>query len=405
MTTDPATDLVRLFVALLGAAILLALAARRLDLPHTVVLVLFGIAIGAFDQGRTLEVSPQLVLSVFLPGLVFEAALRIGVDDLRRSFIGISVLAIPGVVIAAALVGAFLGWAIGLPPALGFVVGAMVSPTDPAAVIATFKRLRTPRELATFVEAESLFNDGTGIVLFTIAVAAVRSPVDPLSGVLLFVLVVAISAVIGAIGGLAGSKLITYTDDHLVELSTTIVVAYGTYLVADWLHLSGVVGTVVAGVVLSTYGRTHGMTARTIELLDEVWELIGFLLTAFLFLLVGLVISPDQLLGQLPPIAWAVAAILLARAVAVYVLVGPLSRVGRRIRLVPRMPLAWLHVTFWSGLRGAVAVALALSLPADMPQRALLQEIAFGVVLVTLLVQGTTAKLVVTRLGLSQPRP
>src|SRR5205814_1053093 len=154
--------------------------AQRLSFPHTVALVIFGIVLGSLDRGRAIEVSPQLVLSVFLPGLVFEAALRLEIGDLRRSIVGVSILAVPGVVLAAALVSVALSWAVGMPLGLGFVVGAMVSPTDPAAVIATFKRIRAPRGLSTFVEAESLFNDGTGIVLFTIAVAAIESPVHRL---------------------------------------------------------------------------------------------------------------------------------------------------------------------------------------------------------------------------------
>src|SRR5205814_1923264 len=261
--------------------------AQRLSFPHTVALVIFGIVLGSLDRGRAIEVSPQLVLSVFLPGLVFEAALRLEIGDLRRSIVGVSILAVPGVVLAAALVSVALSWAVGLPLGLGFVVGAMVSPTDPAAVIATFKRIRAPRGLSTFVEAESLFNDGTGIVLFTIAVAAIESPVDPLAGAVSFALVVALGAVVGALGGLLGARLMNQTDDHLVELSATIVIAYGTYLAADWLHLSGVVATVVAGIVLRTNAPSWGMTVRTVETLDDVWELIGFLLTAFVFLLVG----------------------------------------------------------------------------------------------------------------------
>jgi CPA1 family monovalent cation:H+ antiporter len=195
------------------------------------------------------------------------------------------------------------------------------------------------------------------------------------------------------------ARTIATTDDHLIELTLSLAAAYGTYLIADQLHQSGIIATVVAGVVIGNHGRSIGMDARTQEALDIVWEFFAFLLTALVFLLVGLAIDVGRLMTTLPSIAWGVVAILAARALVVYLVFGPASRLVTRLRGGDAMPLAWLHVLFWAGLRGAVAVAMALSIPVDFPERARLQEITFGIVLFTLLVQGTTAEWVIERVG------
>jgi CPA1 family monovalent cation:H+ antiporter len=276
--------------------------------------------------------------------------------------------------------------ATGLPLDLAFVVGAMVSATDPIAVIATFRRLGTSRRLATLVEGESLFNDGTAIVVFAIAVRATSGPVDPGEAVVSFVLTLVVSALIGAVAGFAASRVVARVDDHLVETTISVLLAYGTYVIADMLHESGVIATVVAGVTLGTYGRRIGMSARTQEAIDTVWEFLSFILTA---------ITPGDLFDAALPIAVGIVAVLAGRAIVIYGLLGGAARIVRRNER--GLPRGWLHVLFWSGLRGAVAVALALSLPDTIPQRSLLQAITFGIVLFTLIVQGGTIQWVVSR--------
>ncbi|HET9615454.1 MAG TPA: cation:proton antiporter, partial [Candidatus Limnocylindrales bacterium] len=197
------------------------------------------------------------------------------------------------------------------------------------------------------------------------------------------------------------------------ELTITIVLAYGTYLVATLLGLSGVIATLVAAGAFGQLAR-GALSRRTTASIDLVWELVAFLLTAFVFLLVGGVIAPASLLTSIGPVAAGIAAVLVARAAVVYALLGASSRlVGRLLQRRPSdpavrapieralqpIPLAWLHVLFWAGLRGAVSVALALSLPTDLPNRGLMQAVTFGIVLFTLLVQGTTAPWIVRRSG------
>lgn len=393
-----------IFVGLVAASAVIGLVARRVAVPYTVALVVFGLAAAVFAPQIDFAITEELVLVVLLPGLIFEASYNLDLGELRRSFGGVALLAIPGVLLTALIVAAVLTTATGLDFGLGFVVGAIVAATDPAAVIATFKRLGTPRRLATLIEGESLFNDGTALVIFAIAVRAVTSDVTLGDAVISFVATLALSLVIGGAIGFVASLMIASVDDHLLELTVSLAAAYGAYLVADLFHESGIIATVVAGLVLGNYGRRIGMSERTREALDTVWEFLAFLLTALVFLLVGLVITLPDLADALAPIVWGVAAILVSRALVVYLLVGGTSRlIGDRFH--PAVPTAWLHVMFWSGLRGAVAVAMALSLPLAFPQRALLQEITFGVVLFTLLVQGTTTEFVIDRTGAGARRP
>ena len=405
MTGEVTLNAVELFVALVAVSAIVGLFARRIAVPYTVALVVFGLAAAILAPPLEFEITEELVLAVLLPGLIFEASYQLDFGDLRRAFGGVAILAVPGVLVVALIVAGVLALTTGLPFELGFVIGAMVSATDPAAVISTFKRLGSPRRLATLVEGESLFNDGTAVVVFAIAIAAVGSQVNLVEALWTFVVTVVVSTIIGTALGFVASRVVATVDDHLLELTVSLATAYGAYLIADALHESGIIATVVAGIVLGNYGRRIGMSEKTQDALNTVWEFLAFLLTALVFLLVGLAISLDQLVEAVVPIAWGVVAILVGRALVVYLLVGGTSRLVSD-RYHRAIPLAWLHVMFWSGLRGAVSVALALSLPADFPQRTLLQEVTFGIVLFTLIVQGTTTEFLIRRLGvgIEQPR-
>ena len=295
MTGQATLDLVTLFVAIVGVGALVAMVARRLGLPDSVVLVVLGLGIGAVAPAEQFAITPELVLAVLVPGLVFEAAYRLDIAELRRTFLGVVLLAVPGVLISAGIVALILSTFAGVPVGPAFVVGAIVSATDPVAVIATFRHLAAPRRLATLVEAESLFNDGTAVVVFTIALAAISPGVTPSEAVVRFVGTVAVSAVIGFGLGILAARVMDSTDDQPIELTISLVLAYGTYLLADQVHASGIIATVVAGIVLGTYGRRIGMPQRTFDALDTTWEFIAFLLTALVFLLIGTAITFGQL--------------------------------------------------------------------------------------------------------------
>jgi CPA1 family monovalent cation:H+ antiporter len=390
-------DSIRVFVALLSLAAVAGLVVRRLRIPYSVSLVILGLVAGALLPAGAIRVTPELVLLVLVPGLVFEAALRLELADLRQTLGWMVLLAAPGVVISAAIVAIVLNLATGLPFELGMVVGAMVAATDPVAVIATFRNLGVPRRLATLVEGESLFNDGTALVLFAVTVTAISGNATLGGTAAAIAITVVVSVGVGLAAGWLASRLIRLIEDVSIELTISLAAAYGTYILVDWLGQSGIIATVVAGIVIGTSGRRTALSTKALDALDIVWEFIAYLLTAFAFLLVGLAISFGDLVAAGPSILWGLVAILVGRAVVVYGLLGGAARLlGGRDRLSP-VPISWLHVMFLAGLRGAVAVAMALSLPEGFPQRSLLQEITFGVVLFTLFVQGTSAERVVAR--------
>ena len=397
-------EAIRIFAALVSLAALTALAANRLRVPSSVALVALGLVAGALLPAGVIRVTPELVLLVLVPGLVFEAALRLELPELRRTFGWLVLLAAPGVLVSAVVVAVVLNVAVHLPFELGMVVGAMVAATDPVAVVSTFRNLGAPARLTTLVEGESLLNDGTALVLFVVTVQAVTGPVTLGETAGTVLVTVASSVVIGIAGGWVASRLIKLVDDHAIELTISLAAAYGTYILTDALHQSGIIATVVAGVVIGTYGRAVGLSRRALETLDTVWEFIAFLLTALAFLLVGLAISFSDLIASLPTIFAGLVGIMVGRALVVYGLLGLPARFllgGGARREQVGVPAGWLHVLFWAGLRGAVAVAMALSLPADFPERSLLQEVTFGVVLFTLFVQGATAERVVRRFGVA----
>ncbi len=414
---DPAVrSAVEVVVALFGALTVIAFIVRWIRLPLSVALVSFGLLVAVIAPVR-LSISPDVVLFALLPGLVFEAAFRLHLDRLRSVALRTVVLAIPGVLIVAAVVAAVLYVATGLPLGSAFLVGAVVSATDPVAVVASMRSAGAPRQLATLVEAESLFNDGTGVLLFTIAITNLSAGVELPAEVATFAAAIVASLILGAAVGFVASRAAGMVDDHLVILSLTAFAAYGTYLLADGLGQSGIIATVTAGIVLGSYGRRVGMNDQTEETVDTVWEFVAFVLTALVFLLIGLTSSFADLEAAAGPIFWGIASIFAGRLVVVYGLLGGLAWVSRRLTAggasselesMRRMPFRWLHVVFWSGLRGAVAYALALAIPLDVPERDLLQGTIFGIVLFTLLVQGTTAGLVIrwaTTMSTERRRP
>ncbi len=396
--------IVGLFVVLVAIAVAVALVTQRLSIPFSVALVIAGFVLSVTQPIRGAGITPDLILAVFIPGLVFEAAYHIDVGHLRQSFAAVAILAAPGVVITAAFVAEVVTLTTGLDHSLAFLLGAIVCATDPVATVAVFKQLRAPRALATVVEAESLLNDGTGVVLFTIALTAVSTPVSPVDGVIRFVAELTVSAVIGALAGLVAVRTMHLARDHTVQVMVSLVAAYGTYLAADAINQSGIIATVVAGIVIGNAGGRFTLPTQTTEALDNVWETIAFLLTAVLFLLIGIVITPAELSVALPVIAAGFVGITAARAAVVYGLIGAgsrlLSRGGR-----PAVSAGYLHVMFWAGLRGAIAIALVLSLPPDLPQHDLIAGGVYGVVLVTLLLQGTSAGWIVRRSGVLAPVP
>lgn len=390
-------------IELLLIVALVAVAVRRLRVPYTVALVLAGLVI-TFQQTLTFDLTPELIMALFVPPLVFEAAFHIQLRRLQENLIPILVLAVPGVLLTTVIVGGIVAWGVRLPITTGLIFGALISATDPVAVVSLFRVLGTPKRLAVIVEGESLFNDGTAIVVFNLILAlalpttaetsVVSTNFSPFVVAVFNFFRVAFLGLGAGIGlGWLVSKLIARIDDYLVETTLTTVLAFGAYLVAERLHVSGVLAVVGAGLVNGNIGPRN-MSPTTRIVLFNFWEYLAFIVNSLIFLLIGLDINLPQLFTHAGPIAIAVLAVLISRAIVVYGL-SWLGRLRRR-----KVPWNYEHVLFWGGLRGAICLALALSLPASLPERELLRVMAFGVVLFTLLVQGTTMSPLLRRLGL-----
>jgi CPA1 family monovalent cation:H+ antiporter len=382
-----------LVIELLLIASLVAIAVRRLRVPYTVALVVVGLLLTA-QTPLEIELTPELILALLVPPLVFEAAFHINLRELRRGLSLILLLAVPGVILSTLLVGGAVSLVtpLGLPFALVF--GALISATDPVAVVALFRAVGAPRRLAVLVEGESLLNDGTAIVVFNIALTAALTGAFSLGGGILdFLRVAAGGLTVGIALGWLISQVIARIDDYLIETTLTTVLAFGAYLAAERLHFSGVLAVVAAGLMAGNFGP-QGMSPTTRIVLFNFWEYLAFLANSFVFLLIGLEINIPTLLRNWQPIAWAVVAVLVTRAAVVYSFGWLNNRFGDPV------PGRWLHVINWGGLRGAIALALALSLPAEMDPAARdqIRIMAFGVVLFTLLTQSTTMRGLIRRL-------
>jgi monovalent cation:H+ antiporter, CPA1 family len=388
-----------LIIELLLVASLVAIAVRRLRVPYTVALVVVGLLLGALQPIR-FEVASGLVVRLVVRPRGVAAAFHLRLAHLQRDLPTIALLAVPGVVIGTLIVGGLIGLLTPLALPAALVFGALISATDPVSVVALFRVLGVPKRLAVLMEGESLLNDGTAIVLFSLVLgSALTGQFNVIRGVFEFFKVSLGGLAVGLSLGWLVSRVIARVDDYLIETALTAVLAFGSYLVADRLHCSGVLAVVAAGLICGNLGP-QGMSPTTRVVLFNFWEFVAFLANSLVFLLIGLQIYVPDLVSVWKPIAAAILAVLLSRAIVTYGL-GWLAN-----RFVEPIPLRWLHVLNWGGLRGAISLALALSLPATMgADRHLIQLMAFGVVLFTLLVQGSTMKPLLRRLGIVERAP
>jgi Na+:H+ antiporter len=390
-------------VILFSVATAAAIAARVAKIPYTAVLVIAGIILGAFQLVNPPKLTHELLFGIILPGLIFEASFNIDAKIFLRNKMAITALAIPGVVVAILLAGAGTALAIsalwpkrGITLSEGLVFGALVAATDPIAVVAIFRELKVPARLATLVDGESLLNDGTSIVLLSLLLAAVTGVSSGIGSLVLrFILVVGGGGLLGFAAGSIASRLIARIDDAVIEITITVITAYGTFALAEQAGVSGVIATVVAGMYCGEYGWREAMSRTTKIALTAFWDYIAFALNSIVFLLIGFEVSTPALLRAWPEIVLAFAVVVIARAAVVYGVGGLLSRTKERL------PLSWLSVMTWGGLRGALSMVLALSLPYGFPNRDLLITLTFGVVVLSILVQGLTMQRLLERVGLT----
>ncbi len=389
-------------VALFSVATGVALLARRLKVPYTVALVVAGLALGTAHAFEPPHLTKELLYAVFLPGLLFEAAFALEYRKFMQNKVSILALAMPGLVAAIALTAVLLAPVVNglhfvdhysLGEALVFA--SLIAATDPIAVVAMFKSLGAPKRLAILIEGESLLNDGTAVVVFTLVLALVAGEsMSAGSAVLGFVRVVGMGVVIGGAIGFAVSVVIHRVDDPMIEITLTTIAAYGSFVAAEQFHFSGVIATVTAGMLCGNYAARTGMSASTRVAVSSFWEYLAFALNSLVFLLIGFQVRVEALLAAWKPILVAYAAVTLGRAAVVYVSCFLLRRTRERF------PLAWDTVLTWGGLRGGLSMVLALGLPSSFPHRELILAMTFGVVILSILIQGLTMGPLLRRLGL-----
>ena len=395
-----------ILILLFSVAAAVAIAVRQLHVPYTVALVLTGLALGILNLFTPPHLTKELLFSVFLPGLLFEAAFHIEFREFWRNRLAIASLAVPGVAAAVALTTVILTPVVNtlhleqdFTWQYALVFGALIAATDPIAVVAVFRSLGAPRRLSVLLDGESLLNDGTAIVFFTLSLSLVTGA-SVTTGQLAtdFLKIVGFGGLIGAAVGLAVSQVIKQIDDAMIEITLTTIAAYGSFVTAEHFHYSGVIAVVVAGVLCGNYGARIGMTPSTRVAVETFWEYVAFALNSIVFLLIGLEVHLDALFSSWKAILVAYLVVTAGRGLVIFAVSGLLRRTRERI------PWPWSVVLTWGGLRGGLPMVLVLSLAKDFPHRDLLVTMTFGVVMISILVHGMTVSPLLRWLGIVKGR-
>lgn len=379
---------------LLLIASVVAMATRRLRLPYSAGLVAAGMALAVLPFSPTVQLTKDLLFTALLPPLIFEAAFHLDWQQLRRDLAVVLVLATVGVALSAGVTAAGMYYLVHWDWLSCAVFGILIAATDPVSVIATFRETGARGRLIVLVEAEALFNDGTAAVAFGVAIlfASGHAPTT-LQTLATLAATVAGGLVCGVVVACGALLLAGRTEDHLVEISFTTVAAYGSFLLAEHLHLSGVLATLAAGLLMANYRSLGEISPRGKEAVEDFWEYAAFIANSMVFLLIGMHGARVNLLAVWFSAVAAIVLVTLGRAAAIY----PCCLLFRWTSL--RVTARHQHVLFWGGLRGALALALALGLPPEIPMRDHIVTVSFAVVTFSVFVQGLTMTPLLRRVG------
>jgi len=379
---------------LLLVAAVVAMLVKRLRLPYSVGLVFAGIVLASIPFAPNIQLTKELIFNAFLPPLIFEAAFYINWKELQKDLPVVLLLATVGVVLSAGITTLGMHYLAHWDWITSLLFGVLIAATDPVSVIATFKEAGVQGRLRRLVEAESLFNDSTAAVAFGIAIAiATGSSITPLGIVESLFVTIAGGITCGAV--VAGSVLLLAgrTKDPLVEITFTTIAAYGSFLLAEHFHFSGVLATLTAGLIVGNIGSLGAISDGGRIAVCSFWEYVAFVVNSLIFLLMGMQEAHQDFMTVLFPIAIAIAFITLGRAVSTYLCCA--AFMGSSLRVETN----YQHILFWGGLRGALALALALGLPLELPHRDEIVAVSFAVVAFSIFVQGLTITPLLQSLG------
>ncbi|MBA3784341.1 MAG: sodium:proton antiporter [Acidobacteria bacterium] len=378
-------------IILIGTIV--AIIARRFKVPYTVGLVLAGIFIRVLPLELEINFSKDLLFKVLLPPLIFEAALYIRWRELRNDLLPIITYATVGVLLSAGVTAFLMHYTVGWTWQAAILFGVLIAATDPVSVIATFKEAKVEGRLRLLVEAESLFNDSTAAVVFTLALTFALGETLGFGSSTWMMFLSVIGGIVSGllVGGLA-LLIIGKTQDDLVELSMTTLAAFGSFWLAEHFHLSGILATTTAGLLVGNIAAFGVITEKGEESIAHFWDFAAFIVNSVIFIILGINVAYQDFGKAIVPIVVSIIAVLIGRAIAVY----PCSALFARSSL--KIDAKHQHILFWGGLRGALALALALGIPDNLPYRQEILIVTFGVVAFSVFVQGLTITPLLRRL-------
>ncbi len=404
------------FLVIMMVAVIVAIVAKYIRWPYTIVLLISGLIIAYFNTGQIIasfnivppfELTRDMIFHILLPPLIFEGALHMRLKHLKENAKVISLLAIPALIISSFFVGYLIYlftnsfMALALPFSISLLIAIIIIPTDPVSILAIYKDTKIPVKLKNIIEGESIFDDGTCLVLFAVILDLIRSGnLDLLTGIADFLRMAIFGILLGLAVGYVLYLIISKIDDKFTEVMITLIMVFGLFTMAENMGASGVFAVVMAGLILGNYGTRFAMAPSARHTLLSFWGFIVFLVNSFLFIVVGMNVNLEAVWNQIELVVFSVLALWFARAASIYI-IGKIMNKGGQTAL----PKKWQTVMWWGGLRGAIPIALALSIPLVLddgtlfPHRDLILAVTFGVVLITLLVQGLSLKTLIAKLG------